>query len=126
MAIFSCKVLNLQNREATKESNENRSSNSSKISFMWDVRSCSSTSSVYTNRADQILVKNLSNLHSKFSNLSSNLNNSEPDQANNKMSSTESVECLRVGQWITTDSDCKFFISPFTKFYSSSCDFLSL
>ncbi|KAF3323129.1 hypothetical protein FCM35_KLT13118 [Carex littledalei] len=97
------KVLNPQNREATKDLDDNRSSNSSKISFMWDVRSCASTSSVYTNRADQILVKNLSNLHSNLSNLSSDLNNSVPDQASKL--STQSVDCVRMGQWITTDSD---------------------
>ncbi|KAJ3685814.1 hypothetical protein LUZ61_014978 [Rhynchospora tenuis] len=98
------KVLHLQSRDSTKDPDDRRSSNSSKISLMWDVRSCSSTSSVYTNRAEQLLVKNLSNLHSNLSNHSSNLKTSEPDQAS-KLTDTESTECVRMGQWIMTDSD---------------------
>jgi hypothetical protein len=121
---YSWKVLNLQNREATKDSVDSRSSNSSKISFVWDVRSCSSASSVYTNRADQMLVKTFSNMHSKFSNLSSSLNSSEPDQAN-KTNSTQSVECVRIAQWITTDTDCKFtFCMDLSVFFFSGFSFL--
>ena len=94
------KVLYFRNKMALKNSlDDDESTSSSKISFRWDVGSCSTSSSVVSplslptvSRIDhQMCVKNASSsaiaLHSS--------------------NSPKTEGCSRGGQWITSDSDCK-------------------
>ncbi|WOK94923.1 hypothetical protein Cni_G03628 [Canna indica] len=97
------KALYFRQKAALKAEADESSSTSSKISFKWDVGSCSSASSAYsphslasTSRNDHMMVKNLSRL-------SVNLHSAETDA--NLLGSPKSEYYVRNGQWITTDSN---------------------
>ncbi|XP_073012389.1 uncharacterized protein [Typha latifolia] len=97
------KVLHFRSRQDLKDPVDDLSSKSSKISFRWEVGSCSSTSSVYSGlsmnssaRTDQICTKN-------FSKLSTSLPSSEC--CVNALDSLKAEQHVKKAQWITTDSD---------------------
>lgn len=99
------KVLYFRKKAALKAQVDDSSSNSSKVSFRWDVGGCSTSSSVYSPvslasmpRNDQIWMKNSCNL-------SANLQSSECDA--NMLLGSKTEDYLSTGHWITTDSDCK-------------------
>ncbi|XP_020093168.1 uncharacterized protein LOC109713478 [Ananas comosus] len=101
------KILYFKSRASLKDPlDDHMSSNSSKISFRWDVGSCSSTSTVYsplsafasTARTTHMIVKSCSNL-------SVALQSTECDDLRNSCSLNTEGGCVRTGQWITTDSD---------------------
>ncbi|KAJ3693907.1 hypothetical protein LUZ60_009387 [Juncus effusus] len=105
------KLLQNRNNDVTRDGSEARSSNSSKINYIWEVGSCSSASSVYSNRTNQMLIMNLSNLSQCLSipalstqNLSEKSKKSDFDNLS-KTARPSSDECVRNMQWITTDSD---------------------
>ncbi|XP_073105956.1 uncharacterized protein [Elaeis guineensis] len=95
------KVLYFRKRVDLKAQVDDSSSNSSKVSFRWDVGGCSTSSSVHSpiasmSRNDQMWMKNSSNPSAK-------LQSSECDA--NMLVSSKSEEYVRTGHWITTDSD---------------------
>lgn len=88
-------VLQFRNRGSLKAvpDDDQLSNDSPKISFRWDVESCSTTSSVYSafSMASSSQIDQNMNIPSS---------NSTPFQDNHHTTS-------RKGNWITTDSDCK-------------------
>jgi hypothetical protein len=88
-------VLQFRNRGSLKAvpDDDQLSNDSPKISFRWDVESCSTTSSAYSafSMASSSQIDQNVNIPSS---------NSTPFQDNHYATS-------RKGNWITTDSDCK-------------------
>lgn len=98
---ISRKVLHFRNRATLKSvpADDQLSNDSPKISFRWDVESCSTTSSsVYSAlsiaSSTRINVEQNMNMPPSF--------NSTPIHDNDNDHST-----TKIGNWITTDSECK-------------------
>ena len=108
-----------QQKQKHEEASDEMSCSSSKLSFKWDVGSCSSASVAYSplslmsapakvseqtpSRKDYYYMSRLSSM-SQQSMLCSGGGGGSP----NSMKNMEGEEgSCRMGQWITTDSDCK-------------------
>ena len=108
-----------QQKQKQEEASDEMSCSSSKLSFKWDVGSCSSASVAYSplslmsapakaseqtpSRRDYCMSR-LSSM-SQQSMLYGGGGSSSPNSMKN-MEGEEEGSC-RMGQWITTDSDCK-------------------
>ncbi|PIN08404.1 hypothetical protein CDL12_01619 [Handroanthus impetiginosus] len=82
------KVLHFRNRAALKavQDDDQLTNDSPKISFRWDVESCSTTSSVHSVISSSLKHEQIRNQDSM---------NSTP------------LHVARTGNWITTDSECR-------------------
>lgn len=98
---LTLQVLQFRNRSALKAvpDDEQLSIESPKISFRWEVESCSTTSSVYSG----ISMASSSKNYDHKTNIVSL--NSTPIHEINHFTP-------RKGNWITTDSECKILTPP--------------
>jgi hypothetical protein len=94
---YMFQVLHFRNRGNLKAvpDDDQLSNDSPKISFRWDVESCSTTSSAYS----AFSMASSSQIDHHTLNVPSS-SNSTPFQGHHRTTS-------RKGNWITTDSDCK-------------------
>lgn len=97
------KVLYFRNKMALKDSLDDASSSSSKLSFRWDVGSCSASSVVLSplslpsaSTSDQMCSKNLCTPPVALQSSSSNVS---------ELDCLKTENCRKGGQWITSDSD---------------------
>ena len=109
------KVLYFRNKMTLKNSlDDDEITSSSKISFAWDAGSCSTSSSVFSPLSLPLVSRldhqmSAKNTHSSAVALqSSNSNASTLTTLGFSLGSPETEGCSRGGQWITSDSDCKF------------------
>ncbi|KAI4354425.1 hypothetical protein L6164_003287 [Bauhinia variegata] len=90
------KVLLFRRRSTLKTvpDDDQVSSDSPKISFRWDVESCSTTSSVYS------AISTVSSLNNRQTQI-------PPSSISIPTEETDHMTTCRKGNWITTDSECK-------------------
>ncbi|KAF8388363.1 hypothetical protein HHK36_027029 [Tetracentron sinense] len=102
---ISQKVLYFRNRSAIKAvaHDDQMSSDSPKISFRWDLGSCSTSSSVYS----AMSAREDRNWTKPYSNSTANaVSASDRDTKETTLANQDKDGCnLRTGNWITTDAD---------------------
>ncbi|ONK75218.1 uncharacterized protein A4U43_C03F14590 [Asparagus officinalis] len=100
------KVLYFKSKTGLKDSLDDASSNSSKISFRWDVGSCSTSSAVLS----PFSMPSASRIDCWTQNLPSSSTTTLQSSSSNvsTLDTPNSEECSRGGQWIT--SDCDFVV----------------
>ncbi|XP_077229843.1 uncharacterized protein LOC143862660 [Tasmannia lanceolata] len=89
------KVLYFRNKGNLKAPPDEISSSSSKISFRWDVGSCSA----YSSALSPLSLASSTTSHRTFTNQNLEIDSKET------CVSPKDEECVRMGNWITTDSE---------------------
>lgn len=103
--VFCIQVLHFRNRGTLKSvpDDDQLSIESPKISFRWDVESCSTTSSAYSGISMASSSSKIKNNNMMISSVSST-----PVHDITTTTTTTTHLCTpRKGNWITTDSECK-------------------